>query len=275
MQLEFTKMHGLGNDFVVLDATRQAIALTPEQAAAIADRRFGVGCDQILLIEPAPRNDVDFGYRIINADGSEVGQCGNGVRCVARYVRDHGLSEAQSLSFATSTATMTVAFDDDLVCVDMGEPIFAPADVPFEAEAQADRYRLEAGDQTVELGICSMGNPHGVLRVDDVATAPVATLGPQLERHPRFPQYANIGFAAVRDWSAVDLRVWERGAGETLACGSGACAAVAVLRQWGLVDEQTTVHLPGGVLQITWPGPGHALRMTGPAETTFVGTFSL
>ena len=275
MQLQFTKMHGLGNDFVVLDATRQPIALMPEQAAAIADRRFGVGCDQILLIEPPPSDVVDYGYRIINADGSEVGQCGNGVRCVARYVRDHGLSQADTLRFATRTADMVVRFDGEQVEVDMGEPVFDPAKVPFKADRGEARYTLSAGDAEVELGVCSMGNPHGVLLVDDIRTAPVDILGPQLERHPSFPERANIGFAAVRSRSAIDLRVWERGAGETLACGSGACAAMAVLRRWGLVDESVVVTLPGGALQIRWPGPGHALMMTGPAATTFVGSITV
>lgn len=275
MQLQFTKMQGLGNDFVVLDATRQRVSLMPAQAKQIADRRFGVGCDQILLIEPPPSDAVDFGYRIINADGSEVGQCGNGVRCVARYVREHGLSEADELRFATTTASMRVAFAGDQVRVDMGEPVFVPADVPFEAAEQAERYQLESGGDAHEIGVCSMGNPHGVLRVDDVTTAPVTTLGPQLERHPRFPERANIGFAAVQSRSAVDLRVWERGAGETLACGSGACAAMAVLRQWGLVDETVAIRLPGGELSIHWSGAGHSLKMTGPAETAFVGSITL
>lgn len=275
MQIQFTKMQGLGNDFVVIDATRRPVVLSAQQAAALADRRFGVGCDQILLIEPAPHAEVDFGYRILNADGSEVGQCGNGVRCVARYVREQGLSQAETLRFATRTATMAVRIDGDQVQVDMGEPEFAPAAVPFEADEQAQRYTLDASGQAVEFGICSMGNPHAVLLVDDVQTAAVDTLGPQLERHARFPERANVGFAAIRNRSAIDLRVWERGAGETLACGSGACAAVAVLRQWGLVDDTVAVNLPGGQLSIHWPGAGRNLSMTGPAETSFVGSVVL
>lgn len=275
MDVPFTKMQGLGNDFVVIDATQRAISLSPEQAAAIADRRFGVGCDQVLLIEPPPTPKVDFGYRIINADGSEVGQCGNGVRCVARYVREHGLSREASLRFATSTAVMTVRSADGQWQVDMGAPQFAPDAVPFVADSDAALYSVSVGDETVELGVCSMGNPHAVLLVDDVQTAPVATLGPQLERHARFPERANIGFAAVRSRQSIDLRVWERGAGETLACGSGACAAVAVLRRWDLIDESVAVQVPGGSLQIQWPGVGHKLLMTGPAEIAFVGTLTL
>lgn len=275
MQIQFTKMQGLGNDFVVIDATQRPIALSAQQAAALADRRFGVGCDQILLIEPAPHAEVDFGYRILNADGSEVGQCGNGVRCVARYVREQGLSHAETLRFATRTAIMAVCIDGEQVQVDMGEPVFTPAAVPFVTDTPAERYSLEVGGQAVELGICSMGNPHALIQVDDVGAEAVETLGPQVERHARFPERVNVGFAAIRDRGAIDLRVWERGAGETLACGSGACAAVAVLRQWGLVDDTVAVNLPGGTLRIHWPGVGSSLSMTGPAETSFVGSVLL
>lgn len=275
MRLRFTKMQGLGNDFVVIDATGKPVSVPPERARAIADRRYGIGCDQILLVEPSPADGIDFGYRIINADGSDVGQCGNGVRCVARFVRDKGLSGKDRLRFATRTAQMEVTLDGEQVRVDMGEPVFAPAALPFVALAPAASYTLDVAGQAVRFGICSMGNPHAVIAVEDVDQAPVHTLGPALEAHAAFPERVNVGFAQVVSGGQLRLRVWERGAGETLACGSGACAAVAVLRQWGRVDAQVEVALPGGSLDITWPGVGQPLVMAGPAVVSFEGETSL
>lgn len=273
MTLPFTKMQALGNDFVVIDATREPIDLAAEQARHLADRRRGVGCDQILLIEPSPAPGVDFGYRILNADGSQVGQCGNGVRCVARYVWERGLSDADRLIFATTTARMTVwrDRDDGGVAVDMGEPDFDPAALPMAGDVSD----LRVDGAPPVAGAVSMGNPHVLLTVDDVADAPVTSVGPRIERDTWFPQRVNVGFAQVTARDTVRLRVWERGAGETQACGSGACAAVAILRNTGVVDDAVAVHLPGGRLDIHWSGPGAALVMRGPAVAVFDGHIAL
>jgi len=277
MELQFTKMHGLGNDFVVIDAIHQSVRLTPEQIRFIADRHFGVGCDQLLLVEAPGREGVDFTYRIFNADGGEVEQCGNGARCFARFVREHGLTDKDRLTVATRAGIITLQIEaDGQVTVDMGVPVFEPAAIPFRAEARADAYPLELADgTTVELGVVSMGNPHAVLRVADVDAAAVAELGPQIESHPRFPRRVNVGFMQIVDRGRVRLRVWERGAGETLACGSGACAAVVVGRQRGWLDDKVTVSLPGGDLRIHWAGPDQPVRMTGPAVSVFEGRMTL
>jgi diaminopimelate epimerase len=277
MELQFTKMHGLGNDFVVIDAIHQSVNLTPGQIRFIADRHFGVGCDQLLLVEAPTREGVDFTYRIFNADGGEVEQCGNGARCFARFVREHGLTDKDRLTVATRAGIITLQIEaDGQVTVDMGVPVFEPAAIPFQAEAQADAYPLELADgTTVELGVVSMGNPHAVLRVEDVDTAPVNELGPQIESHPRFPQRVNVGFMQIVDRGHVRLRVYERGAGETLACGTGACAAVVVGRQRGWLDDKVTVSLPGGDLHIRWAGPDEPVRMTGPAVSVFEGRMTL
>lgn len=276
MKLHFTKMQGLGNDFVVIDATRAPVALTPQQLRHLADRRFGVGCDQILLVEPPRDAQTDFYYRIFNADASEVEQCGNGARCFARYVRSHGLTDKDEIPVGTARGPITLYLEPDgRVRVNMGAPVFEPQALPFEAPARASAYRLETPQGEVEIGAVSMGNPHAVLRVEDVADAPVTTLGPAIEHHPRFPQRVNVGFMAIRDRDEIDLRVHERGAGETLACGTGACAAVVIGHLWGLLDERVRVHLPGGDLVISWQGEGEPVWMTGPAEAVFEGDIEL
>lgn len=276
MELHFTKMHGLGNDFVVIDAINQDIAMDASLARRLADRRFGIGCDQILLVERPRLIHTDFHYRIFNADGSEVEQCGNGARCFARFVRDQGLSDKDEIPVGTATGPITLYLEaDGQVRVNMGLPRLAPADIPFVAAAQADRYSIDAEGRSWTLGVVSMGNPHAVLVVDDVSRAPVETLGPVMESHPRFPQRVNVGFMAVRDRHHIDLRVYERGAGETLACGTGACAAVVAGRLQGLLDERVTVHLPGGELVISWPANDQPVWMTGPATRVFEGRINL
>ena len=276
MELIFTKMHGLGNDFVVIDATREPVDLTPEQIRFIADRHFGVGCDQLLLVEPPPSVDLDFTYRIFNADGGEVEQCGNGARCFAVFVREKGLTDKDVIRVATAGGPIELKVEPDgQVTVDMGAPRFEPEAIPFVADARADVYSLELDGRTVEASVLSMGNPHAVLRVDDVESAPVSELGPKLEHHPRFPNRANIGFMQVVDRTLVRLRVWERGSGETLACGTGACAAVVAGRQRGWLDDKVTVRLPGGELHIAWAGEGQPVMMTGPAVSVFEGRMTL
>jgi diaminopimelate epimerase len=271
MTLDFTKMHGLGNDFVVLDGVSAAVRVDTALLRFLGDRHRGVGCDQILLVEPAG-DAGDFTYRIFNGDGGEVEQCGNGARCVARFVRDRGLSDADRITFSTLGGLIhTRLLADGRVAVDMGVPRFEPADIPFEAPARAETYTLDAGGETHEIGAVSMGNPHAVLRVDDLVAAPVRELGPVIEHHERFPRRANVGFMRVIDRARIALRVWERGAGETAACGTGACGAVAVGRQRGWLDERVVVALPGGELVIDWAGADNPLWMTGTAETAFHG----
>ncbi len=276
MQLTFTKMHGLGNDFVVIDALTRSIRLSAEQVRLFADRHLGVGCDQVLLVE-APRSpEADFRYRIFNADGSEVEMCGNGVRCLARFVREHGLTTKDRLTVETLAGLVHLELEPDgQVTVDMGTPQLEPADIPFIAPARAVRYPLEVAGGTVEIGAVSMGNPHAVLQVEDVATAPVARLGPLIERHERFPRRVNVEFMQVIDPAHIRLRVHERGAGETLACGTGACAAVVAGRLQGLLGERVTVELPGGTLRIDWNEEGAPVRMTGPATRVFEGRIEL
>lgn len=272
MALSFTKMHGLGNDFVVLDGV--SAPLEPDTAVLrhLADRHRGVGCDQVLLIQPA-RADGDFAYRIFNADGGEVEQCGNGARCVARFVRDRGLTDADRISFETLGGTIhTVLEADGRVAVDMGTPRFEPSAIPFDAPERARHYALEAGGETRDIGAVSLGNPHAVLTVDDPVHAPVLTLGPEIEHHRRFPRRANVGFMQVVASDRIALRVWERGVGETAACGTGACAAVAVGRDRDWLDARVTVMLPGGELVIEWTGTDNPLWMIGAAETVFQGT---
>jgi len=276
MNLLFSKMHGLGNDFVVIDGINQAVALTPQQTRFIADRHFGIGCDQVLLVEKSTLSGVDFRYRILNADGSEVEQCGNGARCFARFVRNKGLSDKSSIVVETSGGIMTLhLLEDGLVRVDMGVPRLIPSDIPFQAEQQAASYNIEVGDERLSVGVVSMGNPHVVVRVDDVDDAPVEQLGPQLESHPRFPNRVNVGFMQVLDSQHIRLRVYERGSGETLACGSGACGAVVAGRVQGWLDERVTVSLPGGDLIIQWPAEGESVQMTGPAVEVFEGSINI
>ena len=272
MQLRFTKMHGTGNDFVVIDATRARFAPTPALLHRLTDRRFGVGCDQVLVIEAPSEAGVDFDYRIFNADGSEVGQCGNGSRCLARFVADQGLSDKPRLRVRTRTSILELQRrDDGQVTVNMGAPRFEPRDIPFKAAERRARYALDVDGQHIEFGAVSMGNPHLVTEVADVDTAPVGTLGPKLEPHPDFPERVNVGFLQIVSRDRVRLRVFERGAGETLACGSGACAAVAVGQLWGRLDPRVTVQVRGGELIIESEGEKAPVLMTGPAQTVFTG----
>jgi diaminopimelate epimerase len=276
MKLPFIKMHGLGNDFVVIDGINQTVALNVEQIRLLANRRFGVGCDQVLLVESAEPVEVDFRYRIFNADGGEVEQCGNGARCLARFVRDRGLTDQDDLCVETLAGRLQLHIQPDgQVAVDMGRPRLEPAEVPFFATERATRYLIAADGVDLEIGVVSMGNPHAVLRVDDVDQAPVAHLGPLLERHGRFPQRTNVGFMQIVAPDHIRLRVFERGAGETLACGSGACAAVVAGRLWGRLWPKVRVELPGGELSIHWAGEGESVVMTGPATTVFEGWIEL
>ncbi|WP_108125836.1 diaminopimelate epimerase [Saccharospirillum mangrovi] len=272
MRLKFTKMHGLGNDFMVIDGVSQAVEFTSEQVERWADRHFGIGFDQLLLVEPPTRPDRDFRYRIFNADGGEVENCGNGARCFARFVLDRKLIQTDRIRVETAGGDLElIVRDDGQVTVDMGRPRLAPEKIPFIADERQLLYPLQtaAGD-TLEIAAISMGNPHCVIRVPSVAQAPVATLGPELEQHERFPQHVNVGFLEVIDRTQARLRVYERGVGETLACGTGACAAVVAGHLNGWFDDQVHIHLPGGTLQIEWPGSGNVM-MTGPVETVFEG----
>ncbi len=287
MRLTFTKMQGAGNDFVVIDATRQPLALSPAQWRALADRHFGVGADQMLVVEPPTRAGVDFRYRIFNADGGEVEQCGNGARCFARFVHDKGLTPKRRIRVETMSGVIEPEIGDDgRVTVDMGEPVFDPPRVPFDPTGLASRvlgddllWALPVGDRVAParvpwLSVLSMGNPHAVQFVDgDVERAPVAVEGPLIEMHPAFARRVNAGFAQCIDRGTIRLRVWERGAGETLACGTGACAAVVAGIRRGLLDRRVDVHTRGGVLTIAWQGA--AVSMTGPAETVFEGQIDL
>jgi diaminopimelate epimerase len=276
MKLAFTKMHGAGNDFVVIDATRAPFELDRAQRRLLADRHFGVGCDQILLIEPARIPGTDFHYRIFNSDGGEVEQCGNGARCFVRYVHDHGLSGKRELRVGTRGGVIVPRLEDDgRVTVDMGAPEFEPARIPFDAAVRAPLYDLEVGRTRVAIGALSMGNPHAVQVVADVERAPVATLGPLIETHPRFPNRANAGFMQVIDRATIALRVHERGAGETLACGTGACAAVVHGIGLGLLDPRVDVRTRGGVLTVEWRGAGSPVCLTGPAASVFEGEIEL
>ena len=276
LTLHFTKMHGLGNDFVVIDAIKQNVQLSDRQIRLIADRHFGIGCDQILLIEKPDTTDIDFIYRIFNADGSEVGQCGNGARCFARYVYDNGLTTKRSINVRTATGTIILSIEDDLtVTVNMGTPCFAPQDIPLASSKQKTLYELTLDGTSFNFGAVSMGNPHAVLQVDNIDTAPVETLGPILESHTFFPERANIGFMQVINREHLRLRVFERGSGETLACGSGACAAMTVARQQNLIDNRAKISLPGGDLFIQWEGGDKPVMMTGPATYVFEGQITL
>ncbi len=277
MRLRFTKMHGLGNDFVVIDAISQRVRLTPEKVRRIADRRFGIGCDQVLLVELPENPDVDFRYRIFNCDGSEVENCGNGARCFAKFVRDRKLTGKNCIKVETSGGNMEIiARDNGMVTVDMGIPGLDPADLPFTTPSRAISYPLNVeGFQHLEISAVSIGNPHAVTLVEDIETAPVATLGPLVEAHHQFPQKVNAGFLQVLSRNEVNLRVYERGAGETQACGTGACAAAVAGRVRGLLDSQVKVNLRGGSLDISWDGEGEPVLMTGPATSVFHGQIKL
>ncbi len=272
MRLRFTKMHGLGNDFVVIDGITQKVRLSTEKIRSLADRHFGVGCDQVLLVETPTRPDVDFRYRIFNADGGEVENCGNGARCFARFVLERKLTGKRSIRVETAGGDITLNITDQgQVQVDMGVPRLSPQDIPFQADAESVSYDLALAEQTLDISAVSMGNPHAVLLVNKVDSAPVDTLGPLIESHERFPRRVNAGFMQMVSPTEINLRVYERGAGETLACGTGACAAVVAGRLRQLLEETVKVNLPGGSLTIAWPGPGHSVIMTGPATTVFHG----
>ncbi|MGE0356671.1 MAG: diaminopimelate epimerase [Burkholderiales bacterium] len=283
MRFRFTKMHGQGNDFVVIDGVRQAIALSAAQVRAIADRHLGVGCDQLLLVERARDPANDFRYRIWNADGGEVEQCGNGARCFARFVRDEGLTAKDELRVETARGVILPRLEPSgRVRVDMGPPRFAPAEVPFLAPDEAPVHAIEVGGERIEASVLSMGNPHAVQVVADVDRAPVAVQGPLLENHPAFPERVNAGYMQVLSRRHVRLRVWERGAGETLACGTGACAAVVAGIRRGLLDAEVRVSTRGGDLDIAWAGaapgmtpPFAPVMMTGDAVRVFGGEIEL
>lgn len=286
MKLKFTKMHGAGNDFIVLDGYTTPLELTPERVRALADRHFGVGADQLLLVEKPTVEGVDFRYRIFNCDGGEVEHCGNGARCFVKFVRERGLTDAQSIRVQVQNGVITLAMQaNGEVVVDMGRPVFEPKQVPFEAsgldgrrEGRDTLWPLDVHGATRWISVVSMGNPHAVQVVDDVEAFPVLTDGPAIETHERFPQKVNAGFMQIVSRSEVRLRVFERGAGETLACGTGACAAVAAGIRRGLLDSPVRVHTHGGPLTIAWDGAhdeSAALTMAGPAATVFEGEIEL
>jgi diaminopimelate epimerase len=287
MKLKFTKMHGAGNDFIVIDAINQQVTLGPDQWQRLADRRFGIGADQILIVERPLDAGCDFRYRIFNNDGGEVEQCGNGSRAFVRFVSDKGLTSKRSIRVQTMAGIITPRLEDDgSVTVDMGAPVLEPALVPFDSDGLTAvpqgrdtlwplTVRQQGKEKTVLVSTVSMGNPHAVQVVDDVDTAPVAETGPQIEHHPRFPKRVNAGYLQVLDRSHVRLRVFERGAGETLACGTGACAAVVAGIRRGLLDPKVEVEARGGRLTIAWAGEGQPVYLSGPAETVFEGEITL
>lgn len=275
MKLKFTKMHGLGNDFVVLDRIHQSFDLNQQQIRFLADRHFGIGCDQILIVEKA-QGPADFRYRIFNADGGEVEQCGNGARCFVRYVHDHALTQKQEIQIETLGGVISPKLEvSGAVTVNMGKPIFEPRDIPFVAERRALVYNLALDDGAVEISALSMGNPHAVRIVEDIDSAPVTTEGAKIEVHSRFPRKVNVGYVQIKGRDRVKLRVFERGAGETLACGTGACAAVVAGITRHLLDEQVVVSTRGGDLTIVWKGENEPVLMTGPAVTVFEGEINL
>ena len=272
MGLHFSKMHGLGNDFMVIDAINQTVELDADIIRHWSDRHFGIGFDQLLVVEPADRDDVDFRYRIYNADGGEVEHCGNGARCFARFVLDKGLTNKTSIRVNTNSGVIILHVQPDgQVRVDMGEPRFDPAALPFNTAGEQSHYELRVAGQVLSVGVVSMGNPHAVMQVDDIDTTAVHELGLAVESHMDFPQRVNAGFMQVVDDRHIRLRVYERGAGETLACGTGACAAVAVGQQWGLLSERVEVELTGGKLIIEWAGAGSSMFMTGPVSQVYDG----
>src|SRR5687768_5168883 len=275
MKLKFTKMHGLGNDFVVIDAVNQQISLSPEQLRRLADRHLGVGCDQILLIEKA-EGDGDFRYRIFNADGGEVEQCGNGARCFVRYVHDRGMTDKKEVRIETLSGVVIPKLEEDgEVTVNMGVPKFEPREIPFIAQQRAPTYPLRLDDKQVEISVVSMGNPHAVRVVSDLDNAPVLTEGPLIEKHSRFPQRVNAGYMEIIDPHHIRLRVYERGAGETLACGTGACAAAVAGIQRGVLESPVKVSFFTGDLFIRWEGENQPVWMTGPAVAVFDGEIEL
>jgi len=276
MKIRFTKMHGLGNDFVVLDAIHQSFVPTAAQARYLADRHFGIGCDQILIVEEPTQPGTDFRYRIFNADGGEVEQCGNGARCFVRFVHDHGLTDKPEIRVETRAGIIMPRLEaGGDVTVNMGVPRFAAAEIPLDSDSDAIVQPLQVGDESFDISVVSMGNPHAVQLVADVASAPVEKYGPLIENHPRFPQRVNAGFMQVEDRHAIRLRVFERGAGETLACGTGACAAAVAGIRRGLLDSPVRVAMRGGELTIAWAGANEPVLMTGPAVRVFEGEIDL
>lgn len=276
MKLKFSKMHGLGNDFVVIDGVRQSVSLTPEQIRFLGHRNFGVGFDQLLLVERAATPGVDFRYRIFNADGGEVEQCGNGARCFVRFVHDEKLTDKREIRVETLRGVIGPRLEDDgNVTVNMGAPVFEPEKIPFDSSSLEVVQTILVGDAEVAITAVSMGNPHAVQVVGDVDAAPVDVQGPQIERHPRFPKRVNAGFMQIVDRHSIKLRVYERGTGETLACGTGACAAVVTGISRGLLDSPVRVSTRGGDLSIAWAGKGQPVLMTGPAVTVFTGEIEL
>ncbi|MDF1831113.1 MAG: diaminopimelate epimerase [Porticoccaceae bacterium] len=276
MYIRFTKMHGLGNDFVVIDAVTQAVTMTDELARRLADRHTGIGCDQILLVEPPGHPDIDFKYRIFNADGSEVAQCGNGARCFAKFVHDRRLTGKTLLNVETYAGTLQLRIgDQQSYTATLGIPNFEPAQIPLVAEQAAPTYAIEVDGHNIDIAALSLGNPHAVLQVVDIQQAPIDTLGPMLESHSRFPERVNVGFMAVVSRHEINLRVYERGAGETQACGSGACAAAVAGIAQDLLDSPVKVNLPGGSLSIAWQGENQPVSVTGPATTVYQGRIRL
>jgi diaminopimelate epimerase len=276
MLLKFTKMHGIGNDFVVIDAINQNVDLSHEQLRFLADRHFGIGCDQILLVESPASQHTDFRYRIFNSDGGEVQQCGNGARCFVQFVHEKGLTSETRIRVDTLAGVIEIVRQPNGdVTVNMGQPDFTPQALPLQLSESADYYLVNIEDTPVKFGAVSMGNPHAVICVDNVDNAPVETWGPTLESHPLFPERVNVGFMQVVDRDRIRLRVYERGAGETLACGTGACAAVVMGIKWGMLNKRVTVELSGGNLLIEWDGNQSPVLMTGPAQTVFDGQINL
>ena len=276
MNIIFTKMHGLGNDFIVIEALNKNFHASAEMIRQMADRHFGIGFDQLLLVEPPLSEEMDFSYRIFNADGNEVEQCGNGARCFARFVHDKGLTRNNEIAVGTAGGNIRLYLEPDgQVRVNMGPPHLQPKEIPFDAELRAESYPLQLNGETYEIGAVSMGNPHAILLVEETIDAPVERLGPLIEHHARFPRRTNVGFMAVRSRDLIDLRVHERGAGETLACGTGACAAVVYGRARGILDERVQVRLPGGALVVSWAGNDKTVWMTGPAVHVFDGRIDL
>jgi diaminopimelate epimerase len=276
MRLRFTKMHGLGNDFIVIDAINQRVNLSTGQIQRLSDRRFGIGCDQLLIVEAPKSPDADFYYRIFNYDGSEVENCGNGARCFAKFVRDRQLTGKSTIVVDTLCGRMSLHIQkNNLVSVDMGVPILEPAAIPYRANQRQTTYPLKLSDDIITISAVSMGNPHAVTVVDNVSTAAVTSQGPEIEVHSDFPNKVNAGFMAIKSRQEIDLRVYERGAAETLACGTGACAAVVAGRLQNLLDASVVVNLPGGALTIEWAGDGHSVMMSGPAVSVFHGQVSV
>jgi diaminopimelate epimerase len=272
MPIDFTKMHGIGNDFIVINALQAPLPFDRDEIRRLSHRRFGIGFDQLLVVEPSTTEDAEFSYRIFNADGGEVENCGNGARCFARFVREKGLTSSERIPVMTSTGLMTlIVHEDGQVTVSMETPQLHPDQVPFTADTQAGRYTLDVDTEQVEVGVASIGNPHVVLQVASVDTAPVERLGPLIEKHPRFPNRVNVGFMQVVGTDEIALRVFERGVGETLACGTGACAAVVVGIDQGLLGREVLVHLKGGDLVVQWADNEAPIKMTGPCETVFEG----